>query len=122
MLLHLLCLLFFKLCFSTICISNVQFTLQAQKTVFKPLRKKPFENTVGKGENAGNQHFLLLPVFSTLPKTNFYFLVTFLWSSANAVQFTLQAQYTVFKQTSIFLFGVGVTSGYSTSLHCHFLK
>ena len=24
-----------------------------------PLRKKPFENTVRKGENAGNQHFLL---------------------------------------------------------------
>ena len=22
---------------------------------------KPFENTVGKGENAGNQHFLLFP-------------------------------------------------------------
>ena len=25
------------------------------------LRKKPFENIVGKGENAGNQHFLLFP-------------------------------------------------------------
>ena len=25
------------------------------------LRKNPFENTVGKGENAGNQHFLLFP-------------------------------------------------------------
>ena len=24
-------------------------------------RKKPFENIVGKGENAGNQHFLLFP-------------------------------------------------------------
>ena len=23
------------------------------------LKKKPFENIVGKGENAGNQHFLL---------------------------------------------------------------
>ena len=23
--------------------------------------KKPFENIVGKGENAGNQHFLLFP-------------------------------------------------------------
>ena len=23
--------------------------------------KKDFENTMGKGENAGNQHFLLLP-------------------------------------------------------------
>ena len=25
------------------------------------LKKKAFENTVVKGENAGNQHFLLLP-------------------------------------------------------------
>ena len=25
------------------------------------LRKGPFENIVGKGENAGNQHFLLFP-------------------------------------------------------------
>ena len=25
------------------------------------LWKKPFENIVGKGENAGNQHFLLFP-------------------------------------------------------------
>ena len=26
-----------------------------------PLRKDPLENIVGKGENAGNQHFLLFP-------------------------------------------------------------
>ena len=25
------------------------------------LRKKPFENIVGQGENADNQHFLLFP-------------------------------------------------------------
>ena len=25
------------------------------------LTKRPFENIVGKGENAGNQHFLLFP-------------------------------------------------------------
>ena len=29
----------------------------------------PFEN-VGKGENAGKQHFLLFPQFSTNPKKN----------------------------------------------------
>ena len=28
-------------------------------TTFDALRKKPFENIVGKEENAGNQHFLL---------------------------------------------------------------
>ena len=35
----------------------------------KILKKKPFENIVGKGENAGNQHFLLFPqCFLTNPK------------------------------------------------------
>ena len=29
--------------------------------VLKTLREKPFENMVRKGENAGNQHFLLFP-------------------------------------------------------------
>ena len=32
--------------------------------------KKPFENIVGKGENAGNLHFLLFPqCFLLIPKT-----------------------------------------------------
>ena len=35
------------------------FTTQSR--LLTTLRKKPFENIVGKGENAGNQHFLLLP-------------------------------------------------------------
>ena len=31
-------------------------------------QKEPFENIMGKGENAGNQHFLLFPVmFYILP-------------------------------------------------------
>ena len=34
------------------------------------LEKKAFENLAGKGENAGNQHFLLFSkMFSTFPKT-----------------------------------------------------
>ena len=38
------------------------------------LYEKPFENIVGKGENAGNQHFLFLPtMFSTFPKIKFNF-------------------------------------------------
>ena len=38
------------------------------------LRKKPFENNVGKAENAVNQHFLLFPtLFSPHLKTNFNF-------------------------------------------------
>ena len=40
------------------------------------LYKKPSENIEEKGENAGNQHFLLFPLFSTLSKTNFNFSVT----------------------------------------------
>ena len=35
------------------------FIKQAQ--VLKATRKTVFENIVGKGENAGNQHFLLFP-------------------------------------------------------------
>ena len=36
----------------------------------KRLREKPFKNHVGKGENPGNQHFLLFPhCISTLSKT-----------------------------------------------------
>ena len=42
------------------------------------LKKKPFENIVGK-EDAGNQHFLHIPtMFSTLSKTIFNFLGTFI--------------------------------------------
>ena len=36
---------------------------------FNDVEKKPFENIVGKGENAGNQHFrLLLQCFLPFPK------------------------------------------------------
>ena len=48
---------------------------------------KPFENVVGKGENAGNagnQHSRFPTMFSTHPKINFNFSVTFILSSANA--------------------------------------
>ena len=52
------------------------------------LYKMPFENIVRKGENAGNQHFLLFPtMFSTLPETNFNFSVTYILSPANAFNF-----------------------------------
>ena len=49
------------------------------------LIKNPFENTVGKGKNAGNQHSLLfLQCFSSLSKTNFNISASFTLSSANA--------------------------------------
>ena len=36
-------------------------TLYHTSRLLTTLRKKPFENIVGKGENAGNQHFLFFP-------------------------------------------------------------
>ena len=48
-------------------------------------RKKALENTVGKGENAGNQHFLLFPtVFSTLSKREIIIVTTSILSSTTA--------------------------------------
>ena len=56
---------------------------------------------MGKGKNAGNQHFLLFPtMFSPLPKTIFIFSVMFTLSSANA--FNLD-------QSKIFSFGKELT-------------
>ena len=59
------------------------------------LDMKPFENIARKGENAGNQHFLLFPQcfqpcqkqkssFSTLSKTKIIIFSIFIMSSANA--------------------------------------
>ena len=62
-----------------------ELTLYHTILTFNDPRKKPLENIVGKGENAGNQHFLLFPtLFSTLSKTNFKFLFTFILSPADA--------------------------------------
>ena len=48
--------------------------------------KRPFQNIVGKGENAGNQHFPLFPqFFSTLSRTEIIIFVTFILSFANAL-------------------------------------
>ena len=48
------------------------FTTQSR--LLTTLKKGPFENIVGKEENAGNQHFLLYSImFSTPPKANFSF-------------------------------------------------
>ena len=44
------------------------FTTQSQVLMF--LKRRAFENIVGKGENAGNCHFFpLLTIFSTIAKT-----------------------------------------------------
>ena len=50
------------------------------------LNEKSFEKIVGKGENAGNQHFLFFPqCFLPLPKTSIEFLFKCIMSSANAL-------------------------------------
>ena len=43
--------------------SPITITIQCQFLTM--LKKKAFENIVGKGENAGNQHFLLFPQYFT---------------------------------------------------------
>ena len=49
------------------------------------LKKKALENTVGKEENAGNQHFLLFPqCFLFLSQREIVILEMFNLSSANA--------------------------------------
>ena len=49
--------------------------------------KKAMDNTVGKGENAGNQHFLLFPQ-CCLPILTpfFFFLITFCFDVCKFVQ------------------------------------
>ena len=62
--------------------------LSAQFRVLTTLNKKPFENIVEKGENAGNQHFFLFPqCFPVLSKNPEIITgTTFILSSANALK------------------------------------
>ena len=60
-------------------------TLYHTITTFNDPDKDAFWKHCGKGENAGNQHFLLFPtIFSTLPKRNFSLPFTFILSFENA--------------------------------------
>ena len=54
------------------------------------LKKKPFENVVRKEENAGNQHFLLLPQFFYLIHNKFYhFAIWIIYNLSSANAFNL---------------------------------
>ena len=53
------------------------------------LYKTPFENTIGKEENAVNQHFVLFLQFLSFPPQNLNFSVTFILSSANTFNLDL---------------------------------
>ena len=80
---------------------EVTSTLYHTIPLVTALKKRPFENIVGKGENAGNQHFLLFPQFFHPSQKEFLcFLVTFKLLSANA--FNLD-------QSKILVFGKGLT-------------
>ena len=48
-------------------------TLSHTIPTFNDPVKEPFENIMGKGENAGNQPFLLFPFFLPLPPNHSYF-------------------------------------------------
>ena len=57
-------------------------------TLLMTLKKKPFENMVGKGENAHNQHYLLFPrCFLLIPHQTPNISATFISSSSKYFQF-----------------------------------
>ena len=68
--------------------------------------EESFENKVGKGENAGNHHFLLFPVFSTQSKKEIFILAMFYLLSANAFNLIT---------SKILLFGKGLTLSQTTN-------
>ena len=60
--------------------------------------KKPFENIVRKGENAGNQHFLLFPqCFQPIPKRIPVFKLRLICTSARTINLD---------QSKVFAFGI----------------
>ena len=68
------------------------------------LRMEAFENSLGKGENAGSQHFLLFSiVFSTFPKTKLTLSVRAILLSANALSSN---------QSKILLVGKGIITSF----------
>ena len=88
-------------CLIPICITHFHTILQ----------KKLFGNIVGKGENAGNQHFLLFPQsFQAIPERIYFFFSKLHLSSANALNLD---------QSKILLFseGIIVRCLHDTSIH-----
>ena len=64
------------------------------------IRKKPFENIVGKSENASDQHFALSPCFLSLPK-QISIIFAFIYLCANAFKLD---------QSEIFSYGIGLNT------------
>ena len=59
------------------------YSIPHNPEVLKTLQKELFENIVGKGEKAGNQHFSFSQNFFIVPQPNFIFSITFILSSAS---------------------------------------
>ena len=76
----------------------------AQFLLLTTLRKKPSENIVGQGENAVNQCFLLFQQrFLPFKKKIYKLSVTFILSSANALDLDMLCSY--FNMTRTFIYG-----------------
>ena len=88
------------------------------------LKKKPLENIVGKGENAGNQHFLLFPqCFPSIhPQKNFCFSVTFILSSANAFNLDQSKNLSFGKELSICYAWKSILIHFDTVWKCSMIK
>ena len=77
------------------------------------MRKTPFENIMGKGENAGYQHFLLFPqCLFTLSYTNFNFSLTFISSSANAFNLDQSTIFSSGKWLNSYMLMINITIFY----------
>ena len=84
---------------------STAFNSTIQSRLLTTLKKKALENTVGKEENAGNQHFLLFPtVFSSLPQREIVILATFNLWSANAFNFVMSKNLSFGKGFTDFFF------------------
>ena len=84
-------------------------TLYYTIMTFNDLYKKPFENNVGKGENAGNHHFPLFPtLFSTQSRTTIIVVATQNLSSVTlcpefVISDTLSSGFTILHKDSFTL-------------------
>ena len=74
-------------CTTQVCVLTLHHTI----LTFNDPERVVLENIVGKGENAGKQHFLLFPtMFSTLSNTEVLILPVFHLSSANAFSLSVR--------------------------------
>ena len=81
-----------KMALDTIQSINYPFTILEHWQILTLLMKSPLENIVGKGENAGNQHFLLFPqsflalqkeIASFEPKLHYRLQILSIWTRIN---------------------------------------